>query len=164
MKELVQEFEDKRHGFELSVKAGMFRLLTLLVRHYAEEAPASPGLTSRRRNLDRFGPIFEYMESHYLEDLSAAELSRRAGLSRFHFSRLFSELTGRTVTEYVNHIRITRSEHLLRNTEMTVSEIALASGYQDVSYFSRTFKKFKSVSPSEFRAASPGEQNLSISR
>jgi transcriptional regulator GlxA family with amidase domain len=74
-----------------------------------------------------------------------------AGLSRFHFSRLFKELTGRSVTEYVNGIRIGRAEYLLYNTTMTVSEIALAAGFHDIYYFSRIFKKFKNVAPTEMR-------------
>ncbi|GGA26365.1 AraC family transcriptional regulator [Paenibacillus physcomitrellae] len=158
MDAIVQEFADQQIGYELAVKSSIFRLLALLIRGYTVETPkASSGDNTRRRNLERFAPIFEYIEQHYLEEISVSQLSRFAGLSRFHFSRLFSELTGRTVTEYVNHIRISKSEYLLRNTEMTISEIALASGYQDISYFSRTFKKFKSVPPSEFRTFAPGE-------
>ncbi|WP_223068522.1 AraC family transcriptional regulator [Paenibacillus caui] len=156
MDAIISEFAGRQLGYELSVKSYMYRLLTILVRSYVAETVSLSSDNSRRKNLERFAPIFDYIEEHYLQVLSVSELSRMAGLSRFHFSRLFSELTGRTVTEYVNQIRIGKSEYLLRNTAMTISEIALATGYQDLSYFSRTFKKFKSVPPSEFRTASLG--------
>ncbi|WP_138494594.1 AraC family transcriptional regulator [Paenibacillus pinistramenti] len=159
LEDIVQEFAEMKLGYELSVKAAIFKLLALLVRNYAVAAPkTSSGENTRRRNLERFDPIFAYIEANYLGEISAAELARLAGLSRFHFSRLFSELTGRTVTEYVNQLRIFKSEELLRSTGMTVSEIALATGYQDLSYFSRTFKRYKNVSPSEFRTSAPAAE------
>ncbi|MDP4098334.1 AraC family transcriptional regulator [Paenibacillus sp. P96] len=154
MNSIVEEFKGKEPGYELSIKSSMYRLLAILFRNYVTEAPPQPLDMSRRKNLERFTPIFEYIGEHLGDELSVHELSRMAGLSRFHFSRLFSELTGRTVSEYINQIRINKAEYLLRHTDMTISEIAWATGYNDISYFSRTFKKHKSVSASELRATS----------
>ncbi|MFM9281751.1 AraC family transcriptional regulator [Paenibacillus jiagnxiensis] len=154
MDSIVEEFKSKESGYELSIKSSMYRLLTILFRNYVTAAPPLPYETNRRKNLERFTPIFEYISGHLGEELSVHELARMAGLSRFHFSRLFSELTGRTVSEYINQLRINKSEYLLIHTDMTISEIAWTTGYNDISYFSRTFKKYKSVSPSELRAAS----------
>lgn len=155
--QILQEFRGKELGYEMAIKSSMYRMLTLLFRRHIAEYMPSAEYNSRTKNLTRFAPIFKYIEEHYLEELSVEQLAQKAGLSRFHFSRLFSELTNKTVTEYINQFRINKSEYLLRNTEMTISEVALASGYNDISYFSRTFKKYKQVPPSFIRSSIKSE-------
>lgn len=152
--ELIKdEFCNRELGYELAIKSSMYRMLTILFRKYVAEYMPLSVFNSRTKNLTRFAPVFKYIEEHYLEELSVEQLARMANLSRFHFSRLFSELTNKTVTDYINQFRINKSEYLLRNTEMTISEVALAAGYNDISYFSRTFKKYKHVPPSSIRGS-----------
>ncbi|WP_322924220.1 AraC family transcriptional regulator [Paenibacillus campi] len=151
MENIIAEFRDRRIGHELAVKSLMYRLLALLVRGYVADLSDWRHTENRMRNVERFTPILQYIEQHYAEEMTIEQLAELAGLSRFHFSRLFRELTGRTVTEYVNQVRINRAEYLLLNTSMTVSEVAMAAGYNDISYFSRTFKKYRNIAPSEAR-------------
>ncbi|ASS68586.1 MULTISPECIES: AraC family transcriptional regulator [unclassified Paenibacillus] len=151
MEQLQGEFAWRQPGFELSVKSLLYRLLTLLLRGYVEVRLTEPESRARLRNLERFRPIFHHIETHYTEELTVDSLAGLASLSRFHFSRLFRQLTGRTVTDYVNRIRINKSEDLLRNTEKTIAEIAMAAGYNDLSYFSRTFRRYRGLAPSEVR-------------
>lgn len=148
---LIQEMDQRDLGYELSIKSYLYRLLTILLRRYGTDNLSPEDGQNRLKNLERFTPIFQYIEEHYQEDLSVDLLANLAGLSRFHFSRLFKELTARTVTEYINTLRINKSEYLLRNTVLNISEIALSSGFKDIYYFSRAFKKYKHISPSELR-------------
>jgi AraC-like DNA-binding protein len=148
---IVNELKDQQLGYELSIKSHLFRLLTLLVRNYVKHVLTLNDHEVQMRNLQRFAPILQFIEANYQEELSVEILAEMAGLSRFHFSRLFKELTDRTVTEYVNGIRIGRAEYLLYNTTLTISEIALAAGYHDIYYFSRIFKRFKHAAPSDMR-------------
>jgi AraC-like DNA-binding protein len=148
---IVKELDDQQLGYELSIKSHLFRILTLLLRNYVAQVLTVNDHPMRMKNLNRFTPIFQFIEAAYQEELTVEALADMAGLSRFHFSRLFKELTGRSVTEYVNGIRIGRAEYLLYNTSMTVSEIALAAGFHDIYYFSRIFKKFKNIAPTDMR-------------
>ncbi|WP_251562824.1 AraC family transcriptional regulator [Paenibacillus pasadenensis] len=148
---LSDEFANRRLGFELSVKSLLYGMLTELLRGYVELRLTENESHTRLRNLERFEPIFNYIENHYTEDITVEALAAQASLSRFHFSRLFRQLTGRTVTDYVNRIRINKSEYLLRSSEKTIAEIAMAAGYNDISYFSRTFRKYRGYAPSEAR-------------
>ncbi|MCL9659621.1 AraC family transcriptional regulator [Paenibacillus hunanensis] len=152
MEDIIDEFRDRRIGHELAVKSLMYRLLALLVRGYVDDLSDWRHTENRMRNVERFTPILQHIEQHYAEEMTIEQLAELAGLSRFHFSRVFRELTGRTVTEYVNQVRINRAEYLLLNTGMTVSEVAMAAGYNDISYFSRTFKKYRDRAPSDARA------------
>ena len=134
MEQLAGEFSGRLPGFELSVKSLLYRVLTLLLRGYVDVRLTETESRARLRNLERFEPIFHYIEKNYTEDLTVDGLARLALLSRFHFSRLFRQLTGRTVTDYVNRIRINKSEYLLRNTHKTIAEVAMSTGYNDLSY------------------------------
>jgi AraC-like DNA-binding protein len=151
MVSLVRELEVKEPGYELSIKSHLYRILTILFRHYVAPTESIDGYKMRMKNLERFTPILSYIAENYQGPLSVNLLAGMVGLSRFHFSRIFKELTSRTVTEYINVIRINKSEFLLRNTPMNISEIALATGFSDIYYFSKVYKKFKKEPPSKLR-------------
>jgi AraC-like DNA-binding protein len=149
--EIIRELGEQQLGYELSVKSHLYRILTLLLRNYVAQVLTVNDHALRMKNLQRFAPILQYIEATYQDELSVEALAEMAGLSKFHFSRLFKELTGRSITEYVNGIRMGRAEYLLYNTAMTISEIALAAGFHDIYYFSRIFKKYKNIAPTVMR-------------
>jgi AraC-like DNA-binding protein len=150
---IVRELDNQELGYELSIKSHLFAILTLLLRSYVAQILTFNDYKARMINLERFTPILEYIDSNFHQEITVELLADQAGLSRFHFSRLFKELTGKSVTDYVNNARIRRAEYLLRNTPLTISEIALTVGYRDIYYFSRIFKKYKNVPPSQMQSA-----------
>lgn len=155
MLSIIKELEEREFGYELAIKSELYRLLTLLLRGYVSTVLTQEEYVERMKNVERFAPIFKYIEDHYKENLTVELLSGMAGLSRYHFSRLFKEISGRTVTEYVNETRLNKADYLLRESPLTISEIATATGFNDIYYFSRTFKKVKQVAPSAVRKKRP---------
>lgn len=151
MHDLIDELQRRDFGYELAIKSELYRLMTLLLRGHVATVLTKDEYAERMKNVERFEPVFRYIAEHYMDELSVDLLCGIAGLSRYHFSRLFKELTGRTVTEYITAARLDKADHLLRNTPLTVTEVAAASGFNDIYYFSRTFKKHKKVSPSQLR-------------
>jgi AraC-like DNA-binding protein len=158
--DIVRELREREIGYELSVKAHLYRILTLLLRGQVENILTVDDYRLRTRNLERFTPIFDYIETNYAGTISVESLSEQASLSKFHFSRLFKELTGRTVMEYITSIRMTKAEFLLCNSTLSITEIALRTGFRDVYYFSRAFKKNHLLSPSELRRVQGGGASL----
>lgn len=148
---IYRELKQTELGYEISIKSHLYRMLTILIRQETEHAVPEEEYRARRNRLERFKPVLQHMELHYREPLSIELLASLAGLSRFHFSRLFKEITGHTVTQYLNGIRLRRAEYLLRNSDMTVTEIAYESGFRDIYYFSRKFKQMKRFSPTGAR-------------
>nr|WP_262416361.1 AraC family transcriptional regulator [Paenibacillus sp. CGMCC 1.18879] len=148
---LVRELNERLLGYELSIKSHLYRLLSLLVRKYVAPAAKADAYRHRQQDLERFHSVFQYVDDHYHEKITVDQLAALVRVSRVHFSRLFKQLTNKTITEYINLVRINRSEDLLRSTGMNVSEIAIAAGFSDVYYFSRMFKRLKKVSPKEWR-------------
>lgn len=148
---IVEELDRREYGYELAVKAHLFRLLARLLRSYSPTVLSKVEHAERLKNMQRFDPVLLYIDANYSEPLTVDALASIAGLSRFHFSRLFKELTGRTLSEYILAFRLNRADYLLRHSELTVTEIAAATGFSDIYYFSRTFKKHRNVAPSVLR-------------
>lgn len=98
-----------------------------------------------------------YMSEHLDEPLRVAVLARLAGLSRAHFGELFKDQTGSSPRDYLHLLRIHQACRLLRDSPLSVKEIAARIGYRDPFHFSRQFKAFQGASPSEYRAARTGQ-------
>jgi AraC family transcriptional regulator len=101
--------------------------------------------------------LLEYIRTHLDHEMSVGVLAARAGFSPFHFQRIFRLAVGQTIGEYVRGRRLQRAAIDLRGTEKPVTDIALESGYDTASAFTRAFSNAYGVPPSAFRAdaASP---------
>lgn len=148
---IILEYNKKRTGFELAVKSSIYRLLVILLRNHVQKVLTQNEYDMRIRNLTRFNNVFEYIKQNYSEEIKPSYLAGMVNISLYHFCRLFREITGRTPIEYIHHVRINKSESLLKDTDLNISEIASSVGFNDINYFSRIFKKFKKVSPTRFR-------------
>ncbi|WP_256761114.1 AraC family transcriptional regulator [Cohnella sp. WQ 127256] len=151
MHAIIRELDHREVGYELSVKSYLYLLLSVLVRNYVATLSELDEYRLKLKELERLAPVFSYIDENYQDKLTVKQLSDLAGLSRFHFSRLFKQVTDKSLVEYINLVRINKSESMLRSKRMTISEIALATGFNDIYYFSRTFKKLKKVSPTEWK-------------
>lgn len=106
---------------------------------------------SGRNYTERFNAVFSYLDRHFAEDLTLEDVAAVAGFSKFHFSRTFKQLSGSNFYEYLCHRRIKSSENLLMQPGLSISQIALQSGFSSVSTFNRTFKKMKGCTPTQYR-------------
>ena len=94
-----------------------------------------------------------FIHAHSTEELSLGKVARAANTSPNYFSEKFKESTGTTFVQYVARTRFEKAVARLREGDLRVSEIAFATGFQSLSQFNRTFKKFAGKSPTEYRAA-----------
>jgi len=92
-----------------------------------------------------------WLEAHATEDVSLEDAARAAGLSPFHFLRVFSAVVGATPHQYLVRLRLARAARLLAEEERPVTDIAFDCGFADLSNFVRTFRRAAGVSPREFR-------------
>ena len=93
----------------------------------------------------------KYIQSHFQKDISLDDVSRQVDISPYYFSKLFRQETGKTFIEYLTDTRINYAKELLLHPELSIKEVCRQSGYSDPNYFSRIFKKYEKVSPSEYR-------------
>jgi two-component system response regulator YesN len=92
-----------------------------------------------------------YMKENHQKSITLEEISCYCHLSRFHFSHLFKKEVGSSVMDFLNKLRIEKALFYLETTDLNVQEIANQVGFQDANYFSRLFKKYKQVTPTEYR-------------
>jgi AraC-like DNA-binding protein len=93
----------------------------------------------------------DHADRHYTESLTLSELARVAGLSKFHFQRLFTATYGMSPATYVSHRRLERAQDLLRATNLTVTEVCDAVGFVSLGSFSSRFRALVGESPIEFQ-------------
>jgi AraC-like DNA-binding protein len=93
----------------------------------------------------------DFADRHYAEPLSLSEIAGVAGLSKYHFLRLFRATYGITPMEYVSQRRIERAQDLLRATNLTVTEVCFAVGFSSLGSFSSRFRRLVGESASEFQ-------------
>ena len=92
-----------------------------------------------------------YIKENLAEKLTLEDAAEHVSLSKSYFCRILKDELGCTFTEYVNHLRVERAKLYLRDSTMSIADIAYAVGFDDQSYFTRIFKKLTNVSPGQYR-------------
>ncbi|WP_109830046.1 AraC family transcriptional regulator [Reichenbachiella versicolor] len=116
--------------------------------------------TSVKDYIHRVNKVIDFLRSNIINDIKLEELAEISNFSKFHFHRIFKTITNKTPNDYIIQSRIGRAEYLLDSSlDIPISEVAYLTGFSNVSSFSKTFKKLKKASPSQWRENR--EKNLS---
>lgn len=99
----------------------------------------------------RINTVYDYIQDHYQQQISLADIASKVNMSEEYFSRFFSRTMKKPFFEFLNEYKINRACKLLLETDMQISEVCYASGFESVSFFYRQFKKFKKCQPRAFR-------------
>ncbi|MCU6798247.1 response regulator [Paenibacillus sp. WQ 127069] len=103
------------------------------------------------KTTDMIRLIHQYVHDYIHEELSLTRLSEVVYLSPPYLSRLYKQLTGVNLLDYITEVRITRAKHLLKSTNLKIHEIAAEVGFDSAPYFTRLFKKITNSTPLEYR-------------
>ncbi len=95
--------------------------------------------------------VVKYLKLHKNEDITSKDICKHFYCSRTYMSTQFNEHTGMSIREYINKLRAEDAKVLLKNSNLTVTEIALSIGYKDSNYFSNVFKSITGMSPLKYR-------------
>jgi AraC-like DNA-binding protein len=104
------------------------------------------------RDERRVAAVIRHLETRYHHPWALADLAGLAGLSPFHFLRVFRATAGQTPHQYLLRARLRAAAVTLATTPTAVTEVALACGFEDLSNFIRTFRSEFGVAPSRYRA------------
>lgn len=102
------------------------------------------------------GDIKTYIDNHYFEDIKISMFSDKYFLSREYLMKLFKQQFGFGIHEYVQKVRMDKAKELLDDSSLKIQDISEMLGYKDKNYFSKAFRNYYSVSPSEYRASNAG--------
>jgi AraC family transcriptional regulator len=149
---LLQQLRDeavRRSASRLFVRGIAQAIAVHLARNYAVLTKEShgesglPGYKLRR--------ITDWMAAHLAEEFSLGRLAEQAGLSAFHFNRLFKRATGVPPSRYLINLRMDTARRLLRETPKSVITVANEIGYSNPSHFAQLFRKETGLSPTDYR-------------
>ena len=105
--------------------------------------------TSGRNTVEK--EMVSYIQQNFMEKISLKEFGEQFHLSEKYISRYFKEHFHITLSQYVTYLRLEHAKQLLQDTDIPVTDVAMQSGYQNVSYFIRSFQKAYAVSPLKYR-------------
>lgn len=137
----------------LKVKAELYHMLACLYENSClenvkdEQASDSYKINTMKR-------VLTFIHGNYGRKIQIDEIAVVAGMNAQYFCRYFKRTTGKTVTEYINEIRINRAAQELIETDDKIIEIAMRCGYDNMGYFIRRFCQLKQMTPSEYRKKS----------
>lgn len=151
LESIILEYNNRDIGYELAIKYHFYHLLVILLRNHVEKQLTQKDYSKKLKQLNNITFILQYIESDYMKKLSTSILAEKINWTEAHFCRVFKSLTGRTPTDFIHQIRINKACDLLRESDMSITEIALETGFGDINYFSRLFKKYKNKSPLQWK-------------
>ncbi|MBO5204195.1 MAG: helix-turn-helix transcriptional regulator [Clostridia bacterium] len=150
--EALGEWIDKKYGYEVSLKSLLIRIFLWSIRR-SHETGRQDGELERENSIENIR-LMQKAAEYISDNFSTANESEAAcfvNMSYSHFSRLFKRIMGKSFTEYLTATRINAAERMLFETDMPVTEVALACGFATSSHFIDRFKKAKGVTPRQYR-------------
>ena len=140
-----EELAQAPGGYQVVVHLFMILVIELCRYYERSEDPDAAALV-------RMGRVIRYIESHYREQIHVPAMAAMAGMSEGAFHRMFRRATLATPAKYLNNVRLRHAARLLRDTRLSVTEIAAETGFTDPNYFARRFRQSMRTSPSRYRA------------
>jgi AraC-like DNA-binding protein len=154
--ELAQAAAEAGHDIGLDELGWFFSARFVRVVSERKQASLGAGFRDRRRAVE----AAHWLDEHSSEQIDLAAAARQAGLSPFHFLRLFAKVVGVTPHQYLVRSRLRHAARLLAGEDKTITDIALDVGFADLSNFVRTFHRAAGVSPRDFRKAAKGDRKI----
>ena len=139
--------------WELKMYSEILEFFAIIGQNRLDRMMTIPSKVGNKQKeyIDKFNSLFKYIDEHYTDDLTLEFAADMCGYSKFHFTRLFKQFSDTTFYDYLCFKRIKVAEELLINPSLSITDVAIRSGFPSISTFNRLFKKLKNCTPSEYR-------------
>lgn len=145
---LANALSGKRTGYEFMTQGYLYQLLgTILEEHLYHENIYD---ITKANLLNSMKKVLAFIAENYNQNISLDMLAKIAGMNPKYFCRYFRSMTGRTPIDYLNYYRIECACEMLSTKNISIKEAAICCGFNDESYFIKTFHKYKSTTPKQF--------------
>ena len=145
---ISQLYHAKPIGYELRIKSLLLELIALLLP-FCQEDSAFSQLSNEHTS--KLKAVLEFIEQHYADPLSVADLASVCCFSEYHFMRFFKKYMGESAMEYVRNVRLAKAAELFEQGAQSSLEVSLSCGFNNLSYFHREFKEKYGMTPGAFR-------------
>lgn len=134
---------------DLMIHVKFVEFLTLLYLNQSSNLYANE--TAMTATEKKMYAIASYIHAHYAEELSLEMLAQKFFISSYYLSHQFKDVTGFTLTDYIQMTKVRNVQAMLLNTQSPITEVAMTCGFNSFSQFNRVFRKHIGLSPSEYR-------------
>lgn len=153
LEEITREYDNPIPFTEASIYSLAMRFFVTLARASFSIHNRFPGIMNNRQHeyVEKFLSICSYISDHCSENITIDEIAGKAGFSKYHFARLFKQFANMSCYEYLTKQRIAHAERLLIEPDLSITEVAMQTGFNSLSTFNRIFKAAKNCTPSEYK-------------
>ena len=152
-----EEIRDRQRGYDLMVRLKLLELLAVLWRCGEDAPPEREERVAQSPKYQKVQEVAEYLQANPGTRESLDQLAGRFYISRSWLSRIFREVTGFSVSEYANMVRVKRAQKLLAHGDYSVTEISELVGFESITYFERIFRRYTDRTPLGYRREKRGD-------
>lgn len=145
---IFETMEKEQYGYEWVTIGLLWQLMGNMIK---KRNNVELNYNHSRQQISKLKAVLAYIRDNYDTQITLEELSDIAEMSPRYFCRAFSAMTGKTPIAYLNYYRIECAGEFIRLTDNSITDIAMSCGFNDMSYFSKQFKRYKNLTPSQYR-------------
>lgn len=148
MKNLCHALSSKKTGYEFMVQGYLYHLLGTIINEHLYDETKQDDVSAER--IASIKNVLAFIADNYAGNITLESLSKIAGMNPKYFCRYFRSMTERTPIDYLNYYRIECACEMLSTKDISVKEAAISCGFNDESYFIKTFHKYKGTTPKQY--------------
>ena len=149
--EIFEALKHKSSGYKFRVIGAFYNFFAFVIDNHMYRLTAGGEGVSHHKNILKLKKILSYIREHYDKPITLDDMAKTAEMSMKYFGTFFKNMTGKTPVDYLNAYRIEKASRKLINTDLSVTDIAYSCGFNDLSYFIKTFKKINHIPPGKYR-------------
>lgn len=139
-------------GYKFTVIGAIYNMLGIIINKHLYSSDTSTQLP-KDKNIPKLKNVLSFIRNNFEKPITLQDMANCASMSPKYFCAFFKNMTKKSPVEYLNSYRVERAARRLLNSDMSVTEIAYSCGFNDLSYFIKTFKAEKGVTPAKFRSS-----------
>lgn len=159
-RDMEHELSQKATGYEAVIKMRIIELIIYADRTKKSFCVQKPVETVQTAKHQKVHEVAEYIIQNYQDSLSLDIIAQKFYVSKCYLSRIFKEVTGFTVNEFINMQKIRAAQELLMKRDYNITEISKLLGYESITYFEKVFRKYVETSPLKFRKKQEGMKEI----
>jgi AraC-like DNA-binding protein len=148
LSKMFREAQAKRSGYEAYLQSLLIEVLIFASRYTEDHQKRFEHLSPAHK---RISEITQYMNEHYMDQITLKTISDKFFISKYHLIRVFKEVTGFTFIEYLNTVRVKNARIMLLASNKKIIEISIEVGFGSISHFNRVFRTILNCSPIKYR-------------
>lgn len=154
VKEALDIYAAKDIAWELSIKASLYKILSILIKEKKINISESPSISPLDYKIEVIKKSLNYIHNNFAHKIYIEDLANEVNMNPQYFCRFFKTNVGKTPVDYINQYRINEAARIIQTEDKKILDICFQVGFDNFSYFIKKFKQYKNCTPSKYKKAS----------